>query len=148
MARIEFMAGEDFALKLSRLAAGSEEIAKKAIYRGAKIVADKIKENLRGVRNVHGYQKQDLIEAFGVTPISRDREGYINAKVGFDGYGSKPTDSYPRGIPNQLLARAIESGTSFRPKQPFVRPAVSATKKQAINEMNLAIDEEIAKRMK
>ena len=58
-----------------------------------------------------------------------------------------PTKQYPKGLPNQLLARAIESGSSVRQKKPFVRPAVTATKKQAIAEMEKIIDEEVEKSM-
>ncbi|MEL7610601.1 MAG: hypothetical protein AAGU74_14000 [Bacillota bacterium] len=149
MARMTFKASDEYALKLSRFAAGSDEIAKKAIYAGAKIVADKIKATLEGVptekfRYLRGgdqfggltrTQKADLLASFGITPITRDENGDWNAKIGFDGYGSKSTNKYPQGIPNQLLARAVESGSSVRHKHPFVRPAVNATKQAAIAEM-------------
>ena len=162
MARMTFKAGDEYALKLSRLAAGADEIAKKAIYAAADIVADEIGKNIdalptesfRYLRDgdkfsgVPGQQKQDLKDSFGITPISLDGDGNWNAKIGFDGYGSTPTKAYPQGLPNQLLARAIESGSSVRQKTPFVRPAVNATKKQAQTEMARVIDEETAKTMK
>lgn len=161
MARITFKKGDEYALKLSRLATNSDEIAKKAIYAGAKVVADKIKLNLEALpeerfRHLKGadifvglpkQQKEDLIESFGITPIKRDENGW-NAKIGFDGYGNYPTKKYPRGVPNQLLARAIESGSSVRKKMPFVRPAVNATKNKALAEMRKIIDNEIEKQMK
>ena len=40
MARMTFKAGDDYALKLSKLATNSDEIAIKAIYAAAEIVAD------------------------------------------------------------------------------------------------------------
>lgn len=157
-----FKAGAEWALKLSRLEAGSDDIAKKAIYAGANIVADAIKANLGGIptetfhklkdgevlNSLSQTQKDDLAASFGVTPIELDKDGNWNAKIGFDGYGSKPSKKYPNGLPNQLLARAVESGSSVRAKHPFVRPAVNATRKQAQAEMGRVIDEEIAKRMK
>jgi len=139
MARISFKNGDDYALKLSRLATGSEEIAKKAIYQGAKVVADKIKSNLEGVLSPEA--TGDLVDSFGVTPISRDKDGNWNAKIGFDGYGRD-------GIANQLKARVLESGSTRQQKRPFVRPAVNATKKQAIEAMRKVIDEETKKMMK
>jgi hypothetical protein len=159
MATISFKGGDEYALKLSRLATGSEEIAKKAIYQGAKVVADKISQNLNALpeekfrflrdgdkfSGVPARQKQDLINSFGITPIARDSDGNWNAKIGFDGYGSAPTKKYPKGVPNQLLARSIESGSSVRHKRPFVRPAVNATRKKAIEAMGNVIDEEISK---
>ena len=136
MARMTFMAGDDYALKLSQFATQSDEIAKKAIDAGADIIADKIKSNLEGVLSPEA--TGELVASFGVTPIERDKNGDWNAKVGFDGYG---TD----GVANQLKARVLESGSSRQPKRPFVRPAVNATKKHVIDKMNQVINEEIKK---
>lgn len=134
LARMTFMVGDEFALALSRLATQSDEIAKKAIYEGAKVVADKIKSNLEGILSPEA--TGDLVASFGVTPITKDSEGNFNCKIGFDGYDSK-------GTPNQLKARALESGTSTEKKKPFVRPAVNATKGTAIEKMGQVINEEI-----
>jgi len=136
MARVTMYAGEDYALKLSKMATDSEEIAKKAIYEGSKIVADKIKSNLEGVLSPEA--TGDLLESFGVTPITKNKDGDWNAKIGFDGYDKK-------GVANQLKARVMESGTSARTKHPFVRPAVNSTKKRVTQKMGEVIDEELKK---
>lgn len=81
----------------------------------------------------------DLMRGFGLTPIDRDRRGFVHTKAGFDGYGSFPSKGYPNGLPNALLARAVESGSSVRQKTPFVRPAVNATRKKAEAEMDKTI---------
>ena len=128
------MAGDNFALALSRLATNSEEIAKKAIYEGASIIADKIKSNLQGVLSEEA--TGEMLASFGVTPITKDASGNWNAHVGFDGYDSK-------GVPNQLKARTLESGSSRQRKRPFVRPAVNATKNTAVEKMGQVINEEI-----
>ena len=162
MARCTIKAGDDYALHLSKLLTGYEETAKKAIYAGAEIVADAIKENLDALPDeefrrlkdgekfdgVPPIQKKDLVESFGITPIERDKAGDWNAKVGFDGYGSTPTKAYPKGVPNQLIARAIESGSSVRQKHPFVAPAVRATRKAAQQAMGKVIDEEFERQMR
>lgn len=147
MATIKFKNGDDYLIRLSRLETGADEIAKKAIYDGAGVVADRIKAELRHIPDVHGYILNDLEESFGITPMDRDRSGNWNAKIGFDGYGSKPTEEYPNGLPNQMMARAIESGTSFRPKHPFVRPAVTRTRQQCLDKMRERIDIETKKIM-
>lgn len=161
MARITFKNGDEYALKLSRLETNSDEIAKKAIYEGAKVVADAIKANLYSLSagkfrylrdgdvfvNVPAYQKADLIASFGIASIDKDSYGNWNTKLGFDGYGRVPTDSYPRGLPNNLLARSIESGSSVRVKAPFVRPAVNKSKGPALDAMRKIIDEETKKLM-
>lgn len=136
MAKFAFKAGEDYALKLSRLATGSEEMAKKAVYAAAGIVTDEVRKRLTDATSGKGTGA--LAESLGITPITRDGDGYINAKIGFDGYDAK-------GAPNQLKARALESGTSKQPKRPFVRPAVNATRKRAEAEMGRVIEEEIRK---
>lgn len=148
LARITFKTGDEYALKLSRLGDASEKVAKKAIYEGVNIVAGEMRKNLEGVPNIHHDQKEDLQESFGVTPIQKDDKGFWNAKIGFDGYGSHPTKAYPKGIPNQLLARAVESGTSFRSATPFVRRAVNATKKKSLEKMKQVVDEEVQNIMK
>lgn len=158
MAIMTFKAGEEYAMKLSRLADYTGRIEKRAIYEAAGMVADKVKSNLKeniddpafaGIGstgssgdNQWGIKKNlstgDLIESLGITEITRDIEGNWNAKVGFDGYDRK-------GVPNQLKARAMESGTSTLRKRPFVRPAVKTVKPKAIAKMNEIIEEEIAK---
>lgn len=130
------MAGDEFALALSHLATQSDEIAKKAIFAGADILADKIKSNLEGVLSKEA--TGDLVASFGVTPIEKDKKGDWNCKVGFDGYDRN-------GVANQLKARVLESGSSQQTKTPFVRPAVNATKSQVVDKMNETINEEIKK---
>lgn len=136
MARFAFKAGEEYAIKLSKLATNTDEIAKKAIYEGVKIVADEIKKNLEGVLSEEA--TGELVDSFGVTPITKDNNGNWNAKVGFDGYDSQ-------GVPNQLKARVLESGSSRQKKRPFVRPAVNKTRKQVVKKMEEVIDKEIKK---
>lgn len=164
MARMTFKSGDEYALKLSRLASGADAAAKKALNAAAGIVTDRIRSNLQALKEdveptlkekkyhylapgesfngIPGYQKQDLLDSLGITPVKVDNDGNYNVKVGFDGYGSQPTKTYPKGLPNQLAARATESGSSIRPKQPFVRPAVKKSKKEAIEAMNKVIEEE------
>ncbi|MBQ8358456.1 MAG: hypothetical protein IJX37_00885, partial [Oscillospiraceae bacterium] len=90
-------------------------------------------------------QKKDLLDSFGLTPVDRDKAGFVHTKAGFDGYGSFPTESYPEGLPNQLVAAATESGSSIRKKLPFIRPAVNATRKEAVDAMEKVIDDEVKK---
>jgi hypothetical protein len=155
MAKFTFQAGEEFALRLSKLGAASEEIAKRAIYAGAEIIADEIRRNLdalptdtpRRLRPGEKFsgpterEKEDLLSSFGVTPVKLDRDGFWNVKIGFSGYNRNVTRKYPKGVPNQLVARAVESGSSVRQKRPFVRRAVTGKKKEALAAMEKAADE-------
>ena len=159
MAKVTVLKDTSLAEKLQRLSGRTEEVAKQAIYAGAQVLTDEIRKNLENLpedqfrylaegekfNGVPRSQKQDLEDSLGVTPIGRDNTGDWNAKIGFDGYGSFPTAKYPRGVPNSLVARSVESGSSVRQKTPFVRPAIRAKKKEVIAAMQAVIDEEISK---
>ncbi len=152
---ITFKKGEEYAARLSRLmGADQREIAGKAIHDGAEIVANKIRANLEAnlqdpesvsknrnliFKNLYNVPTGALAASFGIAKMQEDADGY-NVKIGFDGYDAK-------GVPNQLKARAMESGTSKLRKRPFVRPAVQATKGACIRKMGEIIDEEIARIM-
>lgn len=140
MARMTFNAGEEYALKLSALAGDvADEMAKKAIYAGAGVVADEVRKGL--TRVLSGESSGELLDSLGVTPVKADEKGGWNAKIGFDGYDEN-------GVPNQLKARVLESGSSRQQKTPFMRPAVNASKKKAIKAMQEVIDAEFQKHMK
>ena len=158
MANITFPGLNDYELMISRLSKGVDDIAGKAIYAGAGIVADAIKENIKALPIVRGYgttknplpggvtapQKAGLIDGMGISPM-QDDGGYLNVKIGFDGYNATKTEKYPQGQPNQLVARGVESGTSWKQKKPFVRPAINASKSRAEAEMARILDQEIEK---
>lgn len=159
MAKIDYKGIDDYAKALGKLWKESEEIITRAVYEGAGVVADEIKSGLKKLpidnrkgtsddklRGVTKKQKSDLIDAFGVAPIENDGDT-INTRLGFDGYGSTPTDKYPRGVPNAMLMRSVESGNSFRKKTPVVRPAVNRARKRAEQKMGDTLEKEIKERM-
>lgn len=136
---------EEYARKLSMLGKKSETVAKKALYKGANILADQMKSNLiKVIKAGDG----DLVNSMGITPISVDKNGIINIKIGFDGYSGKGYKGFPKGTPNQLKARVLESGSSHQKKTPFIRPAVNVTKKKIQTAMNEIIEKEIENMMK
>lgn len=157
---ISFPAQSDYLLRLEKLGqlVVADDVLEEAVYAGAAVIADAIRDNLASIpedrfrllddgevfRGLPAVQKRDLLDSFGLAPIGRDRNGYINTRAGFDGYGSYPTKTYPKGIPNQLLARVVESGSSVRIKHPFVRPAVRYKRTEAIAAMAKVIDKAIS----
>ena len=160
MARMTFMAGDEFAVRLSRLSAGSPEIAKKAIEKGAGIVADKIRENIMKLpedtyrfledgekfNGLPKSQKLDLLDSLGITPIKQDRDGIWNAKIGFDGYGSffdkKPTQKACRTNYLQEPPKAVHLSDL---KHHLCVQAVRAIKNETVNAMNEVVEEELKK---
>ena len=144
---------------LQKINTVTDEAIGEAVYEMAKVVADSVRSGIQALPTVSnqaniatykkGYsrlsdeEKQGLLDGFGVSPM-QDDGGYINVKLGFDGYNSVKTKKYPKGQPNALIARVTESGSSYREKTPFIRPAVNASKKQAEQAGRMKIDEKIA----
>jgi hypothetical protein len=155
MARMEIRGFDELELQLSKLA--DPELTKDVVMAGAQPVADEIRKSLEALPEdkfrrlkkgevfvgVPRQQKQDLLDSLGIAPPDVDYDGNTNTKIGFDGYGKIPTKKYPKGVPNQLLARAVESGSSVRKKTPFIRKAVNKAKKLAEAEMQKKLDEKI-----
>ena len=163
MAKIEFKGIDEYAKVLAALGNESEEIVKSAVYKGAAIVADEIKSGINSIpiqegdnglppmgtaeNKLYGIsrkQKGDLMDSFGLAPMENDGD-YIQTKAGVDGYGSIPTKKYPGGVPNVMLMRSIESGTSFRDKHPVFRQATNRARKRAEEAMKNEIDNQMQK---
>lgn len=115
------------------------------------------------LKGVTQRQKEDLLDGFGISGFdgvggqagTRDLN-FVNVKLGFDGYGRTHSKRYGWDkstgkvaaigkLPNALLARSVESGTSFRKKYPFIRTAVNASKLRCENAMEERILDEINK---
>lgn len=137
----------------------AEPAARKAVHAAAGIVADKVRQNLTNLPEerfrylrgdqFHGVpktQKQALLGGLGITPIKKNRDGTINARVGFHEYmEGYPSKKYPKGVPLQLLAGSIESGSSVRRPTPFIRPAFRAASLKAKETMSRVFNEELDK---
>lgn len=145
---------------LQSIEAVTDEMIGEAVYDMAKVVADKVRDNIEALpaaqkgktsyrvsehwvmSQLSEEQKQGLLDGFGVSRL-QDDSGYRNVKLGFDGYNSIKTKKYPQGQPNALIARVTESGSSYREKTPFIRPAVNAARKPAEKAGQAKIDEKI-----
>lgn len=157
MAKMTIKGPEEYMSKLTELGKNSVKICEDAVRVGGGIVADEVRTALQGLpenefrklrdnekfTGVPKSQKKDLLDSLGITPVTTSRDGIINVKIGFDGYGSYKSKKYPNGVPNPLLARAIESGSSVRQKTPFIRKAVNRSKKRAIAEMGKSIESDM-----
>lgn len=162
MAKITFPGLEKYIEELKSLEQESDDIIKQAVYAGAEIMADGIKSAIQSLptgskkfyahdgtllKGVTPAQKQGLIDGFGISKME-NKAGYVNVKIGFNGYNSEATPKFPQGQPNALIARSVESGTSVRAKTPFVRPAVAQNKAAAEAAMKKKFDELVAKKIK
>lgn len=148
----------DYIAYLQRMGIETNEIIGAGVYAMAEVVTDKIRKNLdalptvtnaaniatykKGYSRLSDLEKEGLLEGLGISPM-QDDNGYKNVKVGFDGYNSVKTKKYPKGQPNVLIARITESGSSYRKKTPFIRPALRQTQNEALKKGQEAIEEKI-----
>lgn len=161
MPSMKFKGLEKYSKEIAKLYEDSEKHIKRAVYNGAKEVADAIRTELKAVpyesdteaiqnarklipSRISYTQKQDLLESLGLAPML-DEMGFVNTKVGFDGYNSIKTKAYPNGQPNAMIARSLDSGSSATLRDPFMRRAVTKSRKKAEKAMEKTLDEEIEK---
>lgn len=158
MARVKSLEGlSDFSKKLARLGqiAYADRVCKMALYDGAKVVADSMREEISAlpIDNGHGtaekplngvgtLQKEGLLVGFGIAPMRKDGSVW-DTKAGFDGYNGLHTSAFPSGQPNAMIAASVESGTSFRRKNPFITRALRKSREKAQAAMAATADSQI-----
>ena len=159
MASIKFKGLEEYVRKLENLESYVETDLGQVIYEGADVVADAVKNaleqlpvdnrpaNVKERSSINEYQKQGLIASFGIAKLMNDN-GYRNVKLGFDGYNGIKSKKHPKGQPNAMIARSLESGTSFMPKQRTISKAVNKSKTECEKKMQECLDKKIEERMK
>lgn len=158
MATFQFGGIDNYIKQLNKLQAATRDgVIGKAVYAGADVVANSVRSAIQSLPEgregdssigiVTPAQKRGLLDGFGISRM-RDDGGFVNVKLGFDGYNSVKTKKYPNGQPNALIARAVNSGTTFRKKTKFVDKAVDSAKKAAEAAMDAACSREIEKIMK
>lgn len=161
MATVTFKKGDEYLAKISKLEVlAKRDVIGPAIYAAADIVADAIREELGHVpvddshwtsfdkkRGPQTYQLEGLARSLGISHMQEDDKGFMNVKIGFDGYNGLKSSRWPKGQPNQMVARSVDRGTSFMEANPFVKTAVAGTRKRAVETMKDKVDEGIARVM-
>ena len=159
MPRIEVKGIGDYISMLNGVSKSTEEVLNKALYEGAGVMANEIKNNIEALSavtedyNLNAYkkgeksklsikQKKGLLNSLGIAPFDV-KNGVIDTHIGFDGYNDIKTKKYPKGQPNVMIARIVESGSSYFRKTPFIRKAVKSGKTKAEETMAKVIDDEI-----
>lgn len=151
MARIEFIGIDEYFDRLKRLGDKTTGVCKRALYDGAAVLADAVRAEVKALpttdrngdpQQILEYEKQGLLEGMGIAKM-RDDDGKISTRVDFDGYNKLSSKAYPKGHPNSMIARAINSGTSKRPKNPFMTRAVKKAREKAQQAMAARMDADI-----
>ena len=149
---------DEYIYKLDQMHANTEEMIGRSIFPGAAIVTDAIRAGIEGIPEAPSHyargmktgltasQKAGLLDGLGIA-VMRNDGGFLNVKVGMDGYNSTVTKRWPKGQPNALIIRALESGTSFQVRQPVIAPAIRSSRNAAIQKMKDQFDEETRKVM-
>lgn len=168
MPKIEAKGINDYMNLLKSISNNTDETLNKALYKGAGVMADELKNqieilptvkdeynlkvyanNKSGKRGDANYklsdtQKKGLLDGLGIAPFDA-KDGVIDTHIGFDGYNNIKTKKYPKGQPNIMIARIVESGSSYFTKKPFIRKAIRAGKEKTEEAMAKVIDDEINK---
>ena len=161
MATLTFEGIDEYASKVSSLVEKSEGMIKRAVYDGASVVLEAMIAEIDALPVIkNGYrrtslpmtgvtetQKRGLLAGVGLAKMRNDG-GLVNTKLGFDGYNGVRTKKYPKGQPNALIARAVNSGSSVRVKNPFINRAVRAAKAKAEAAMTARFDADTKNMMK
>lgn len=141
---------EDFVDTIRKISGNSEAIIDKALEAGADVVADAVREEIEALpvgkdygtkekkrSTVFPEEKEALSSSFGISK-PKTFQGSRNIKVGFGGYSKN-------GKANILIARSINSGTSFSKKFGFFTRGVNRSKSGAKEKVKEVFLEEIKK---
>lgn len=162
MAKATLKGFDEAIAQLENLSNNVDGVLKKGLYDGAGFMVEEVKKRLNAMRvvpdidNIKAYrtgekyhlsvtQRRCLVESVGIAPFEVEHKALIDTHIGFDGYNDIKTKKYPNGQPNQLIARVVESGSSYMDKTPFIRQATNAGKKKAEQLMKETIENEIKK---
>lgn len=139
-----------------KLFEASDEMLDAAMKAGANVVADEMRSQIHSLKTSDEYQggngkkycsqedKKGLLDSMGYTGV-RTKSGIKDVNVGFDGYNKHITKKYPKGHANQMIANAINKGTSFLIAQPFINKTKNKTKQSAVDAMLNSVDSSIKK---
>lgn len=131
----------------------AEAYMKQAIKDGSDVVADATRSELskikvdnrnyvpigpdsKGRNGLLQVQKDALLESFGISQI-QDKNGFLNDKTGVQRGKNK------LGQPHVTIARRLESGTSYMPKDPVFSRATRKSRKECIRVMQESLSKAI-----
>lgn len=154
MAKVKFTGFQEYMRKMEKMYGQSKELCTDALNAACAVIGNAQKEALYGIPTdsrayVDGMRhgilpeaKQALIESYGIAPV-RTKNFTYERKTGFDGYNDIRTERWPKGQPNAMVARSVESGTSFLPPHKFMDKAARQAQAEAETAMQDAVDKAV-----
>lgn len=154
--RYRFKGLNEYVKKLEALSNtfNAEVCVENAVTKGAEVVSEITLKELQAMptddrrwvnppdkrTGLRSYEKKDLIEVWGITPLDI-KKGLVNRKTGVDkGYNRAD-------VPNVMIARALEKGTSFLQKNPVISRASRKARKPCLEAMQISLNEDIERIM-
>lgn len=153
MAKVDIKMPDDFLRKLSQLGDKTDAICEEMLDAGGEVVKKEVRSKLQAVIGsgvkIPSRSTGELLNSLGVSPALVDKDGIINVHVGFNEprrkqYAAKGKRSYYT-ITNAMIANVLEYGKSGQPAKPFLKPALSASRKACKEAMQKKFDEEVKK---
>lgn len=140
---------------LEKLEEAAPRAASKALYKGAGIMAEEIKNGAESIKTapfkcvsggrtrLPSPEEKEIIMAAGAGIAKFDKNGTeVNTSVGYRAGGYADLNGKMKPVP--MIANAINSGTSFMQKQPFVRKAAQSGGQKAIQAMSEVLESEFS----
>ena len=139
---------------LSKLEERAPAVAAKALYEGAGIMADEVKKSADSIQTapfkwasssgetrLPSPEEKEIVQKAAAGIAKFDKNGTeVQTSVGFRNAGYAQLKG--KTVPIPKIVNAINSGTSFMKKQPFVRKAATAGGQRAIAAMKEVIETE------
>ena len=139
---------------LSKLEERAPAVAAKALYEGAGIMADEVRKSADSIRTapfkwasssgetrLPSPEEKEIVQQAAAGIAKFDKNGTeVQTSVGFRNAGYAQLKG--KTVPIPKIVNAINSGTSFMKKQPFVRKAATAGGPRAIAAMKDVIETE------
>lgn len=157
MGKARTLGFDDYVANLDRMGGAWDRAATRSVYVGAGILADEVRKRIEALpvrsaqivpegeraSGILPLEKKALLDGLGVAKIRTD-SGFINTRIGFDGYDYIKTKSFPQGRPVSMIARSVNNGTSWLAQNPFITRSYSSAKKQ----VESAMEKEFLKELK
>lgn len=148
--RYRFKGMKEYVQKLERLSDRVNTLCAidKAVTEGSEVVSQYTLNELQAMpvdnsrphqgerRSINELQKRALIKSFGITPLA-DYNNLINRKTGVD-YGTNRL-----GQPHVVIARRLENGTSYMPRNPVFSRASRKARKPCLEAMEKSFNESL-----
>lgn len=157
MAKMNVRGFQEFLDQLVRAGQASGKVTGVALYEGVKVVADELraqtedlpvdrgkkkKDGKNSKRGLTAEEKQGLLERLG-SSTARKTGADKNIVIGFGGYSSHKTETWKQGVPNALVARSVDRGTSFMRATHFLSRTARLSKDRAEAAMKEAAEAEL-----